>query len=643
MAQMRMARWDLRRSAAALLLMVVVLMTIQRVSAAPPAAPASLPALHSRAQFDALARVTNTPYPLPHLLFVIDRRAGGRVYYVNSKRFAFHREFVNGTYLSLETGERFFEDNYLNPDRRFVMGTVAYQTPIRRWTFEFWEGDSIPGAQIALAAETLNASFFAPLSFKPNSLRQEEASAGLPGLARVLPGDIPVSRDYQPLNLARAVGRIRILAKIDDAAIILPDDIVVAPSGPVTLPPIAGLITTLPSTPLSHINLRAKSLGLPNAFIRDAAARLARFDGRWVVFETQPDQYLVAAATPAQVRARQAQAARRGALMTPRADLSVTALADLSDQRAASVIAYGAKSANLGEVRHAALPDMQIPDGFTLPFARDRQFLSDNGLLGVIDALLRDPRLRSDAALRRRSLAALRARIQAGRVPADLAADVLRRVRAGYAGQGLFVRSSTNSEDLPDFNGAGLYTTVPNVRGEAPLLEAVKTVWASVWNLEAFDARERAGIDHRKVYMAVLIQTGIDADSAGVLITTDPYNPENHGAVYVSAKRGLGIKVVEGEKVAEQLLYQPRTNAVRVLTRSGEDSLLRFDSRGGVRETPIVGPRVVLTDATVLRLARAAAGIKRVFGGRDQDIEWAVRGGQVYIVQSRPYLDPSAH
>jgi len=49
----------------------------------------------------------------------------------------------------------------------------------------------------------------------------------------------------------------------------------------------------------------------------------------------------------------------------------------------------------------------------------------------------------------------------------------------------------------------------------------------------------------------------------------------------------------------------------------------------------------VLTAAVVLRLARAAAGIKRVFGGRDQDIEWAVKGGQVYIVQSRPYLDPT--
>ena len=587
------------------------------VSAAPPPPSAglgSLPAIKSRAEFDRLARVTETPYRLPHLLFVLDRRNQNHVYYVNSHRYAFHRDFVNGTYLSLETGERFFEDNYLNPNRRFVMGTIAYQTPIQRWTFEFWEGDLVPADQIALAAKALGATFFTPLAFKPNSLRQEEASANLPGLTRVLPGDIPIRQDYQPLNLARAVGRIRILPKIDESATIAPDDIIVAPTGPVTLPPIAGLITTQPSTPLSHINLRAKSLGLPTAYIRDAAVRFKRYEGKWVVFETQPEQYLIGAATPAEVRAKQTQAAVRRALMTPRSDLSITALADLDHQRAASVIAYGAKSANLGEVRHAALAEMSVPNGFTLPFSRYQQFLRENGLLGPIDELLHDPRLASDAVYRRQRLAALRAHIQAGRISDELSADILRRVRADYAGQGLFVRSSTNSEDLPNFNGAGIYTTVPNVRAESALLEAVKTVWASVWNLEAFDARERAGIDHRKVYMAVLIQTGINADSAGVLITTDPYNPQNAGAIYVSAKRGLGIKVVEGAKVAEQLLYQPRTNAVRVLTRSGEDSLLQFDANGGVRETPIVGPRVVLTDAAVLRLARVAAQIKRVFG-----------------------------
>jgi phosphoenolpyruvate synthase/pyruvate phosphate dikinase len=183
-----------------------------------------------------------------------------------------------------------------------------------------------------------------------------------------------------------------------------------------------------------------------------------------------------------------------------------------------------------------------------------------------------------------------------------------------------------------------LYTSVPNARTDVQLLEAIKTVWASVWNFEAYEARERAGVPHTDIYLAVLIQEGINSESSGVMITADPYNRENKDAIYISAKRGLGIKVVEGQRIAEQVVFRPRATAVQVLTRSEEDSLLTFDEQGGVKEIPISGERVVLSDAVIRRLAAAATRIKRVFAGKDQDIEWAYMKGQIYIVQSRPFI-----
>jgi phosphoenolpyruvate synthase/pyruvate phosphate dikinase len=66
--------------------------------------------------------------------------------------------------------------------------------------------------------------------------------------------------------------------------------------------------------------------------------------------------------------------------------------------------------------------------------------------------------------------------------------------------------------------------------------------------------------------------------------------------------------------------------------------LLTFDENGGVKEVPIEGDRVVLTDDVVRGLVRAASAIKRVFGNRDQDIEWAYMKGQIYIIQSRPFI-----
>src|SRR5215204_371227 len=150
--------------------------------------PRSLPAVASQAQFETISVTydANTPYALPHALFVIDRKDKNKIYYVNKKRYSFHKDFVNGTYLSLESGKEFFDNNYLKPNRRFILGTIAYQAPIRRWTYEFWEGDLIPADQIQLTSEIINKTFFVPVAYKPNSLRQQEASRSLSGVQRVL-------------------------------------------------------------------------------------------------------------------------------------------------------------------------------------------------------------------------------------------------------------------------------------------------------------------------------------------------------------------------------------------------------------------------------------------------------------------------
>ena len=602
--------------------------------------PRSQPAVKSRAEFDALA-VTydpDTPYALPHVLFVIDRKDRNRIYYVNTKRYKFHKDFVNGTYLSLERGNEFFQNNYLNPNRRFILGTIAYQTPVKRWTFESWEGDLISSDQIKLASDVINASFFVPVAYKPNSVRQEEQSRRIAGLQRVLQSDIAKEQEYQALNLAKGIGRVHVIPRLDEHVEIGFNEILVLDEVPIHLPPVAGVITSRPSTPLSHINLLAKGWGIPNAYIKNAHALLKQYDGWWVTFETKRDGYVIQRADVNQLREYQQRLAQRQDVMRPRSDLTETRLLSLAQQRARSSIAFGSKSANLGEVMNARLPGIVVPNGFTIPFNYYNQFLIANKLDETIYSMLNDQKFVHDPVYRKQQLINLRERIQQGKFDVKLSDQIVRRIRREFPGKGLFVRSSSNTEDLPKFSGAGLYTTVPNVKDERLLIEAVKTVWASLWNFEAYEARERAVIDHSKVYMAVLLQEGINSESSGVMITADPFDRENRGAIYISAKRGLGIKVVEGRRVAEQIIFRQRANAIQVLTRSDEDSLLTFDDKGGVKEVAITGERVVLTDDVVRRLVNAAGSIKRVFGSRDQDIEWAYMKGQIYIVQSRPFI-----
>jgi len=617
-----------------------ILLTVLSVTSFSQNGPRSLPAVKSQAEFDSISVTydANTPYALPHALFVIDRKDNNKIYYVNNKRYSFHKDFVNGTYLSLESGKEFFDNNYLKPNRRFILGTIAYQTPVKRWTFEFWEGDLIPADQIQLAGEVINKTFFTPVAFKPNSLRQDEASHSLTGVERVLQSDIAKEQAYQALNIAKGIGRIHIIDKLDDHVEIGFNEILVLDEVPVQLPPVAGIITSKPSTPLSHINLLAKGWGIPNAYIKNAKELFKQYDTWWVTFETNRDNYSVKRADLNQLHEYQRRLKERLDVVKPRFDLSETRLLSLAQQRKTLSIAFGGKSANLGEVMHANLPGIIVPGGFTIPFYYYDEFIKRNNLDDEIFALLNDQKFVHDPAYRRGRLETLREHIQKAEFDPELKKEVLDRVAREFTGKGLFVRSSSNSEDLPNFSGAGLYTTVPNVRGDKELIEAIKTVWASLWNFEAYEFRERANVDHSKIFMAVLLQEGINSESSGVMISTDPFDKENVGAIYISAKRGLGIKVVEGQRIAEQIIFRPRTNAVQVLTRSAEDSLLTFDENGGVKEVPITGDRVVLTDEVIRRLVRAAAEIKRVFGSRDQDIEWAYMKGQIFIVQSRPYI-----
>src|SRR5438132_416414 len=500
-----------------------------------PGSPRSLPAVHSRAEFDSLAVLydPNTSYALPHALFVIDRQSGNRIYYVNTKRYPFHKDFVNGTYLSLERGQVFFENNYLKANRRFIMGTIGYQTPVRRWTFEFWEGDLILADQIKLASDIINKSFFIPVVFKPNSLRQEQVSASIPGLQRVLQTDISREQDYQALNVAKALGRIHVIPRLDEHVEIGFNEILVLDEVPVQLPPVAGIITTKPSTPLSHINLLAKGWGIPNVYIKNAQELFKQYNGWWVEFDARRDTYSIKRADNNALDEYQKRLKERLDVMKPRSDLSITKLAGLNEQRASSVIAYGAKSANLGEIIHAHLPGFAVPPGFTIPFYFYDQFLRENKLDDAIYTMMNDQKFVHDPAYRRAYLTRMRENFQKGTVNPQLRAEVLRRYQAEFPGKGIFARSSTNSEDLPNFNGAGLYTTMPNLKTDDQLIEGIKTVWASVWNFEAYEARERAGIDHAKIYMAVLIQEGINSESSGVLITADPFNREDKDAIYI--------------------------------------------------------------------------------------------------------------
>lgn len=604
-----------------------------------------LPSIPSQAAFDSIGRTyhQNTPYALPHTMFIIDRRNKNKIYYVNSQLFRFHKDFLYAMKL-VPIGSDIYKTAYYNDDRRFIVGTIAWQKTVEKWTWELWEGDLAKAEHLKIANTTINKSFFKPVFYKPNSIRQEDESANI-GFERVTQDELNKNQEYLALNTGKTVGRIHIIDKLDDTVEIGDNEIIVLKELPISLPPVRGIIVTKPSTPLSHINILAKGWDVPNVYIKDADKLFKEFDTWWVELDAKLTDYKIK-------RVEQSgdidNFCKRfpEKCLAPReapADLKVKKLTPLKEMRQKDSIAFGAKSANLGEMLRSKMVGFSVPDGFTVPFYWYDKFMRDNGFDKIIEERLDENDFIHNPRYRRQKLEELRIAIQNGKFDDSLKAEIIEKWKTQLGGRSVFVRSSSNAEDLPNFSGAGLYSSVPNVKDEEKLIEAVKKVWASLWKFEAYEARVRNYVEQQSVYMSALIQLSVDMDRGGVMISKDPFDPRNKNSVYISAVCGHNSNVVNNNGIPEQILFNPKSDSVVVMTLSDQKNSLVFDENGGLTESPdkcVNVQKRVLTDQQSRNLAKIALNIRTTFGGKkEQDIEWGIMDGKIYIVQSRPYIE----
>ncbi len=605
----------------------------------PDSSKNSLPRVASQADFDRIARVYHqgTPYAMPHTMFVIDRRAINKIYYLNSQKFRFHKDFLLATYL-VPRGADVFKPVYIDADRRFIVGTIAWQKTVEKFTWELWEGDLATAEHLRIANEIINKTFFQKVIYKPNSIRQEDVSANI-GIERILQDELNRNLVYLALNTGTAVGRLHIIDKLDDTVEIGDNEILVLRELPLSLPPVRGIIVAQPSTPLSHINILARGWNIPNVYIKDADKLFREYNTYVFKLEANLTDYSLDRASPDDIKTKFTSPNEQ----IPPVDLKTTKLAGVHEMRKKDSIAYGSKAANLGEMVNAKVAGVTIPDGFSVPFYWYNKFIKDNGLDQTIEALTDDNDFVHNPRVRRQKLEEFRRSIQNGKFNETLKKEIVEKWKAQLGARPVFVRSSSNSEDLPNFSGAGLYSSVANVVSEDKLTDAVKKVWASLWNFEAYEARVRNYVSQTDVYMSALVQIGVNMDRGGVMITKDPFDDRNKNAVYISAVCGHNSKIPNNKGIPEQVLFNPKSNSVIMMTLSQQQNALIFDDNGDLKETVdncAGAKKRVLNDLQVRALAKAAINIRKVFGNkREQDIEWGIMKGKIYVVQARPYID----
>ena len=462
------------------------------------------------------------------------------------------------------------------------------------------------------------------------------------------------------LNPGFALGELQ-APDIDPGAIRFSDQgIYFLEHAPADLKPVAGIATVSEGNLVSHVQLLARNLGIPNAVISaENLAAVKAHGGQRVFYAVSPKGAVVLKPETAMTDAEKALVVKktrseaRVAVPTDRLDLELTqpvALTDVSARDSGRIC--GPKAANLGQLKRI-FPEY-IGNGLVLPFGIFRRHM-DQAMPGAPDsywAYLHQTFAEAEARIRQGEAAALvdafmlerLARLREAIATMALLPEFRRQLGAGFETQlgaplgelPVFVRSDTNMEDLKDFTGAGLNLTVFNVRDQEKIYQAIRDVWASPYTERSYRWRQKFLLNPENVFPSILILPTVNVESSGVMII----RPE--GDATVAFSRGAG-GAVEGQ--AAETYAMDRNGGVRLLAPSREVQFNVLPDTGGVSkarasfETPVLDagqPEMLHRLAAVIQ-ERMASVLPEAGGAFD--VEVGFYNGEIRLFQARPFVE----
>lgn len=531
------------------------------------------PRLDGEATFDALAfRGQDGLVIGKSVKFVIDARkpSAPQIRFMNAN-FAgdladprakeLHYFFAREVYGITESTNTFNDVTYWTQDKRYFAGTLQqYQTGAGQpplYAIQFYPQDVIAEATVLRAATVVKGAVDlgdARLAFVATGPQQTTAtvtdSLSALGVEALGLDDVLGALDYIPMQTGEAWGFLRIFPQDESQLSAL--DIPVFAELPLDLTVVAGSITVQVQDASSHINLKSKERGTPNMVLRSAGPdheTLAKFADRPIHLTVSADGFTIEASTEEEVRAKLAEK-----LDKPWRELEVDADAvvidvdDLcpNDAGACTRVApqYGGKVGGLGFLRHedvlgtaddAGSPSDRLdydlaPAAVGVPVHHYFEFVEHNPELkaALADFIAKEKDGTLSVAQRVAAIADIQQRFYAAEFPPGLVDEITEVIRATLPAGVLSVkiRSSANAEDIPGFDGAGLYDSfrgdLDNLSTKACRLEvdpddgelemkpktvgcAIKGVYASLWNKRAVEERSFARIDHATAGMGLAI------------------------------------------------------------------------------------------------------------------------------------------
>ncbi len=454
------------------------------------------------------------------------------------------------------------------------------------------------------------------------------------------------------LNGGIARGPLRIFETIEavEHATLAPGDIVVLPETIAELSPVAGILTLGEGNALSHVQLLARNFGIPNVAIDQGTVDILRpLSGRDVLLAVDDGGDVLLAPVDDRVLSALQTLERRtprvtGLIDVPMPDLGLRELLPLARLgRELSGLVVGPKAANLGELNR--LFPGRVAPAIAIPFGVYAAHLRIAGLdRRIADAFAGHAAGRLSANELNAELADVRKQVAALELSSDLRArleDEMAEEFGEPGSYGVFVRSDTNVEDLPQFTGAGLNETVPHVVGLEAQLATVPRVWSSVLSPRALAWRSSVLSNPARIYASVLLMQSVAATKSGVLVTANLFDRRTPG---LTASTAWGIGGAVAGEAAETVVIT--ADDVELVTAAKSPYQRRLAAAGGIEWIPAEAGRV-LDEREIAALRELVEEVSQKYEpvpddtGRPRpwDIEFGFVDGELTLFQIRPLVE----
>jgi hypothetical protein len=477
---------------------------------------------------------------------------------------------------------------------------------------------------------------------------------------------IPNQSSVRGLNPGYAFGQLVVIDGLVEDIEVSSNNIYVFQKPPSDLKPVAGIATVAEGNLVSHVQLLARNLGIPNAALSDENFQnLKKYQGKKVFYAVSNKGNVILKLendmTLEEKKLFTKKERNEAKIEVPVAQivLKETSVLNLKDIDASdSGKICGPKAANLGQLKK--MFPSNVVAGIIIPFGifkthMEQQMPNQNGSYWkfLTNMFNQAEQMRSNniseqeiESYQLKQLEILRTAIKKMPLQAGFLTDLEQKFETAFSKKigelPVFLRSDTNMEDLKDFSGAGLNLTLFNVLEKAKILQGIKDVWASPYTERSFKWRQKYLLNPENVFPSILIIPTVDVDYSGVMITKG-IQSGNIDDITIAFSRGAG-GAVEGQSAET---YELKLNGENKLVAPARESLYTIlPNTGGTSKKIATFEKPILNSQNIYEIRELAKNVGQKMADEVNsnykgayDVELGFKNNKLWLFQIRPFVE----